>query len=300
MRSGWIILLVMIVLYTALYVITYVYISAMSHYFVSTGDINRTTGALSPFVLWLNEKVLPLANQVLTDVVMTAVPVIAWGCIMKQPMRKLGINCSRAGGRSGLAGMILGAVNCSIIFFLVITVGGGHVVSLTPQFSIFTLWWVLAFVLVAFGEEILNRGFFMAALRRCRCLYFIMLVPSVIFGMIHLMNPGVTFFSVFNIVLVGVLFSYMFIKSGNIWMCIGYHFTWNTFQGILYGMPVSGLDIPGVIHTEFAGSNILNGGLFGIEGGVLTTVMTLLSFIFVRYYYRNTHYNFLTDTYEEA
>ncbi|MDL0285344.1 CPBP family intramembrane glutamic endopeptidase, partial [Clostridioides difficile] len=40
-------------------------------------------------------------------------------------------------------------------------------------------------MLVAFAEEILNRGFFMAVLRRCKNIYFIMIVPSVIFGLIH-------------------------------------------------------------------------------------------------------------------
>ena len=42
----------------------------------------------------------------------------------------------------------------------------------------------------------------------------------------------------------------MYIKSGNIWMCIGYHFTWNTFQGIIYGMPVSGLNVPDVYKRQ--------------------------------------------------
>ena len=111
----------------------------------------------------------------------------------------------------------------------------------------------------------------MAVLRRCRNLYFITLVPSVIFGLIHLSNPDVTFLSILNIILVGILFSYMFIRSGNLWMCMGYHFTWNTFQGVIYGMPVSGLTVPGVVKTEFTASNLLNGGMFGIEGGILTT-----------------------------
>lgn len=87
----------------------------------------------------------------------------------------------------------------------------------------------------------------------------------------------------------------IFIKSGNIWMCIGYHFTWNVFQGIIYGMPVSGLSIPGIITTHFTRDNILNGGGFGIEGGILTTLVTLLSFLFVRYYYRNSTYDFMNN-----
>ena len=79
-------------------------------------------------------------------------------------------------------------------------------------------------------------------------------------------------------------------------MCMGYHFTWNTFQGVIYGMPVSGLTVPGVVKTEFTANNLLNGGMFGIEGGILTTLATLLGFIFVWRYYKNSTYDFLADT----
>ena len=52
---------------------------------------------------------------------------------------------------------------------------------------------------------------------------------------------------------------------------------------------------PGIITTKYMESNLLNGGAFGIEGGILTTIMTLLSFLFVWYYYRNSNYDFLSD-----
>ena len=191
--------------------------------------------------------------------------------------------------------MLLGIVNCSVIFLLVLTIGKGRIVSDGITVSGLTFWWLVAFVLVGIAEEALNRGFFMAVLRRCRNVPVIMFVPSVIFGLLHLRNPGVTFFSFSNIVLAGILFSYMFLRSGSIWMCIGYHITWNIFQGVVYGMPVSGLQPPGIITTKYMESNLLNGGAFGIEGGILTTIMTLLSFLFVWYYYRNSNYDFLSD-----
>lgn len=132
-------------------------------------------------------------------------------------------------------------------------------------------------------------------LRRVGNLPFIVLVPSFIFGLIHLGNNGVTFFSVCNIILAGLLFSYMYIRSGNIWMCIGYHFTWNSFQGLVFGMPVSGINVTGMITTHFTANNFITGGIFGIEGGILTTLVTLLGFLFVKYYYRNSTYDFIKD-----
>ena len=76
-------------------------------------------------------------------------------------------------------------------------------------------------------------------------------------------------------------------------MCIGYHFTWNMFQSVIYGMPVSGINIKGIITTSFPSDTFLNGGVFGIEGGILTTLVTILSLIVVRYWYRNSNYDFI-------
>lgn len=294
-RSGWIILIVMASFYLLQYFASYLLITILEKGLISTGDINPATNYFSDYVVWLDDVALPIVFQIITDTFMIAIPVIACKLIMKNKVQDMGLSSLISSKKDGCVGMLLGIINCTVVFLLVITLGGGHVVSWSPKVSVLTVWWILIFVIVALGEEIMNRGFLMATLRRSRNIYFIMLVPSIIFGLIHLSNPDVTFFSIFNIMLVGILFSYMFIKSGNIWMCIGYHFTWNTFEGVVYGMPVSGLKVPGIITTQFPHGNILNGGMFGIEGGILTTLVTLISFLFVRYYYRKSRYNFIDN-----
>lgn len=299
MRSGWIILLVMALYYGIMFLVTNSFMDALRDHFILTGDIIPETGYLSPLIDRINSVVLPQVMQLLTDIFMIAIPVISWKLIQRHKIAQLGLISLSAGKKDCLAGMALGFLCCTIVFLLIIAVGDVQV-DWTPHFSINTFIWILLFVIVALGEEILNRGFFMANLRRSRNLFFILIVPSVIFGLIHLSNPGVTLLSVINIIIVGIMFSYMFLKSGNIWMCVGYHFTWNTFQGAIYGMPVSGLDIPGIITTRFSNDNLLNGGLFGIEGGILTTLVTLLGLAFVWYYYRDSKYDFIRDTSDPA
>lgn len=294
-RSGWIILTVMAAYYLLQYFGSNGILICLRKLLVETGDLDPVTGQLSEFAEWLDAKVLFTVFQVFSDVLMTAVPVVAWKYVMRHPLGGLGLRPGNQDRKEGCAGMLLGIVNCSVIFLIVITVGEGRVVS-GPELSQPAVWWVFVFAVVAVGEEVMNRGFLMGALRRCRNIYVIALVPSVVFGCIHLGNPNVTLLSVLNIILVGVLFSYMYIRSGNLRMCIGYHFTWNTLQGVVLGMPVSGLDIPGIFTTQFAQNNLLNGGMFGIEGGILTTLGTLASFVFVRYYYRDSRYDFINDT----
>ncbi|WP_330363055.1 hypothetical protein [[Clostridium] symbiosum] len=50
-----------------------------------------------------------------------------------------------------------------------------------------------------------------------------------------------------------------------------------------------------MITTHFTADNFITGGIFGIEGGILTTLVTLLGFLFVKYYYRNSTYDFIKD-----
>lgn len=297
-RSGWIILFAMAAFYILAWGVSDLFIRVLRQILIGTGDINLTTGEYSSLVDWLDEVSLPVAIQMITDLIMLIIPIAIWRLGMKRSVRELGLSSlgCKQNRKDGAFGMMLGVLNCSVIFLLVITIGKGRVVSDGIKISVLGFWWLLTFILVGVAEEVMNRGFLMGVLRRCRNLPAIMVVPSVIFGLIHLRNPGVTFFSVTNIVLVGILFSYMFIKSGSIWMCIGYHITWNIFQGLVYGMPVSGLHVPGMITTQYTESNVLNGGAFGIEGGILTTIVTLLTFIGVWYYYRNSKYDFVNQS----
>ena len=78
-------------------------------------------------------------------------------------------------------------------------------------------------------------------------------------------------------------------------MCIGFHIAWNLFQSVVYGMPVSGLDVPAFLVSAYPVGNLLNGGGFGIEGGVLTTVAAVSVMAFTLFYYRTSEYRFFGD-----
>ena len=73
--------------------------------------------------------------------------------------------------------------------------------------------WIVALLLVGFAEELMNRGFIMSILHRTNKPWLIVLVPSLILGMMHLVRPGVTVLSVVNIVLVGIVFSSMYYNA---------------------------------------------------------------------------------------
>src|SRR5699024_5798531 len=88
-----------------------------------------------------------------------------------------------------------------------------------------------------------------------------------------------------NIILVGFLFAYMFEVTKSLMLPIGFHITWNFFQGSVYGFSVSGIPPHGLfeIHID-DGNSLFTGGTFGIEGGLMATIFIVVSFYLTQLY----------------
>ena len=215
--------------------------------------------------------------------------IIIWKIFEKKKINKMGITSIKNGYKELGIGLILGAITMSIVAISIIAIGNVKLVNSIskPQISISLLYGLISFIFVGFGEEILSRGYIMSVLKQTRNIWLILIGPALIFAALHLGNEGIDVLSFINLFLVGVLFAYMFMKSKNIWMPIGYHITWNYFQGYIWGFGVSGVSVNGLYKIENVTNNIINGGAFGPEGGIIVTIVTCLMFIFVYWFYRD-------------
>ena len=202
----------------------------------------------------------------------------------------MGITSIKKGYKELIVGLVLGAITMSVVAIVIITVGDVKLINpiSKPQVSISLLYGLIGFIFVGFGEEILSRGYIMSVLKQTRNKWIVLIGPALIFAALHLGNNGIDVLSFINLFLVGVLFAYMFMKSKNLWMPIGYHITWNYFQGYIWGFGVSGISVNGLYKVENISSNIINGGAFGPEGGIIVTIITCLTFYFVYRYYKNS------------
>ena len=110
------------------------------------------------------------------------------------------------------------------------------------QFSVFTISFLLLFILVGFSEEMFFRGYVMSTMAsRGNKKWVIYVASALIFSIAHGLNPNVSILGLVNIALVGILFAYMFYATNSLWLPIGYHITWNFFQGNVFGFAVSGM-----------------------------------------------------------
>ena len=132
-------------------------------------------------------------------------------------------------------------------------------------------------------EEVATRGWLLTRIAARTNLPLAIAISSSLFGILHMGNAGVTFLSVLNIILDGVLAGLLFIYTDSIWLVVAQHGTWNYVQGNLLGFQVSGTGADASIFSFSMGSgpDWLTGGEFGAEGSIITTIVLLLSLVIV-------------------
>jgi len=204
-----------------------------------------------------------------------------WRIFDKKPIRDLGFTNPLVHKKDFFIGLAFGAISISTVFIILKLTGQIEVSNglFNPDLSIVLFSDLLLFIMVGISEELFSRGYCMTVLKQTGSPAAMVIISACIFSVIHSLNPNITIVGFINIFLVGVLFAFMFLKRGNLWLPIGYHITWNYFQGSVFGFQVSGLDIHGMYHVKLNSQNIINGGLFGPEGGIVTTFVLILSII---------------------
>ena len=132
-------------------------------------------------------------------------------------------------------------------------------------------------------EEVATRGWLLTRIAARTNLPLAIVISSSLFGILHMGNAGVTFLSVLNIILDGVLAGLLFIYTDSIWLVVAQHGTWNYVQGNLLGFQVSGTGADASIFSFTMGDGPvwLTGGAFGAEGSIITTLVLLVSLVIV-------------------
>jgi hypothetical protein len=72
-----------------------------------------------------------------------------------------------------------------------------------------------------------------------------------------------------GIFLAGIFLGYGYVRTRQLWLPIGLHLGWNFCEGVVFGFPVSGLDIYALTRIEVTGPELWTGGAFGPEAGLI-------------------------------
>jgi hypothetical protein len=132
-----------------------------------------------------------------------------------------------------------------------------------------------------FAEEIYTRGWIIPLFSKNYSVFVAILVSTLFFVVGHVGNNGFNVVSIISLILFSILLSLLFLKADNIWICGALHSAWNFTQSYLFGFNVSGIDTSSILHFGQTTPNIINGGVYGPEAGLISLVITFLAIIFV-------------------
>jgi uncharacterized protein len=139
----------------------------------------------------------------------------------------------------------------------------------------------IVLLVAAAVEELMFRGFPLQVLSEGIGVWPAVLVLSGLFGLVHLNNPNSSWLGTVNTILAGVLLSLAYLRARSLWLPYAIHVGWNAGIGFILGLPLSGLDLVSLWTTGVAGRDLILGGGYGPEGGLITTFIFGVSALFV-------------------
>ena len=142
---------------------------------------------------------------------------------------------------------------------------------------------VLVFLAAAFSEEMSMRGYVLQNLWEEWGVGPAVGLSSIAFAALHLGNPhsreqaGLT---AAGLCLFALWACMSLVWSGSLWLALGAHMAWNVCEGPVFGLPVSGVDMPmpTVLDVSVNGPQWLTGGAFGPEAGLSAIIALLAGF----------------------
>jgi membrane protease YdiL (CAAX protease family) len=94
------------------------------------------------------------------------------------------------------------------------------------------------------------------------------------YGALQLKFVSADYLCAVNFFLAGILYSMVYFRTVSLWAPLGLHFAWNFVQGYILGSPVQAIvGHSSIFVTIPQGGEWMNGGGFGIDGGVVGTLV---------------------------
>ncbi|WP_297416750.1 CPBP family intramembrane glutamic endopeptidase [Clostridium sp.] len=206
--------------------------------------------------------------------------IILWKICEKKNIKDMGLTNIHGSFNDLLFGLIIGALSFTLVAFTLLCTKSVELQNsfCKPSFSYLLISQLIVFIFVGIREELFSRGYCINILKQPKKSWIIPIVISaIIFALLHADNPGISVLAYINLFLFAVFMGILLVKTKNLWTGIGYHIAWNYFQGDVFGFLVSGIDTASIYNIKVINPNIINGGDFGPEGGIIVTILLLVS-----------------------
>jgi membrane protease YdiL (CAAX protease family) len=210
----------------------------------------------------------------------------------KRSFVSLGFKIDKYVGYDILAGIVITFIMMGLIFVAMQALGWLKFESFAwnsdpvQVAAVQTLIYFIVFILVGFNEELFSRGYHLQTIASGLNLFWGVIISSILFGGLHLGNPNATWIAAGGIFFAGLFLAYGYVRTGQLWLSMGLHLGWNFFEGVVFGFPVSGLDVYPLTHIHVTGPEVWTGGAFGPEAGLIVLPAIVLGAVLIYLYSR--------------
>jgi membrane protease YdiL (CAAX protease family) len=182
--------------------------------------------------------------------------------------------------KAAAAGTVLGAIPICLLAGLSLVGGYGSFLAANvvfPELVIALLPVLITGFLLAGWEELVLRGYLLRQLSLGLNPAAGVLITGIVFGLVHSGNPGANWQGLLYTAIGGILMGWLMVRSGSLWLLIGYHFGWNATASSVFGLELSGLSNEGSLFVgTLSGSDWLTGGSYGFEASLPAVVFEVL------------------------
>jgi len=234
--------------------------------FVTVGFFGFTSDTLSP---------QGILREDLTSFVAAFGAALLMAQLERSPVGIYGLpRLAQTFGKLFWQGWLLGLFEVTLLISSIAAFGGYSFGSLSLHSMEVVRWgavWFVAFVSVGLSEEFLFRGYTQYTLAQGIGFWPAAIFLSVLFGAVHLRNPGEGFMGAAGIVATGLVFAFALRRTGNLWLAVGWHASFDFGETFLYSVPDSGLLLAHHLsNATLHGKTWLTGGTAGPEGSVFS------------------------------
>jgi len=212
----------------------------------------------------------------------------------KQPIESLGLKLNIQTLFDILAGIGITFIQMGFIYVVMLSLGWLTFTGFAWQFDPINvvipgvLTFFVIFIFVGWNEELLSRGYHLQTIASGINLFWGVVISSIIFGILHIGNPNsVPLPTILGIFFAGLFLAYGYIRTKQLWLSIGLHIGWNFFEGVVFGFPVSGLDIYPLTRIKVTGPEMWTGGAFGPEAGLIVLPSLIVGGILIYLFTQN-------------
>ena len=171
------------------------------------------------------------------------------------------------------AGLLIGAALVALTFCALTALRAYQWQGVNPV-SVLLLVPLAELLLVGMAEEMMFRGVIFGVTERSLGSKAAIAISALVFSVAHFPNEGMSVLALAALAAYGVLQAALYMITRRLWICIGTHVAWNYCLSQIFSATVSGHAASGgLLRGQLAGDPLLTGGVFGVEGSLITVLL---------------------------